>query len=239
MLQKIKKLTKEIGVLSIGFTLALLITIGLSVSNAWTEPPAAAPAGNLGAPINTSSTGQIKAGGLSLNSIGAVNGLIVQKGNVGIGVLSPAWRLEVAGDIKSGGANTWGFTTPDDGRTSLYFGQGANNSIATYPIEFKADGGARFNGNVGIGTTAPSQKLDVVGYVKGQTGLCIGNDCRTSWPSASGTIEFTGCHTVSALNDSWATCSSGEVATGVSANGNACGGECVSTFVSCCKISVD
>jgi len=27
----------------------------------------------------------------------------------------------------------------------------------------------------------PSQKLDVAGYVKG-TGLCIGSDCRTSWP---------------------------------------------------------
>jgi len=38
------------------------------------------------------------------------------------------------------------------------------------------------SGNVGIGTVNPSQKLDVAGYVKG-TGLCIGNDCRTSWPS--------------------------------------------------------
>ena len=36
-------------------------------------------------------------------------------------------------------------------------------------------------GEVGIGTTSPSQKLDVSGYVKG-TGLCIGSDCRTSWP---------------------------------------------------------
>ena len=38
------------------------------------------------------------------------------------------------------------------------------------------------SGNVGIGTTGPSQKLDVSGYVRGSSGLCINNDCRTSWP---------------------------------------------------------
>jgi hypothetical protein len=51
-------------------------------------------------------------------------------------------------------------------------------------------GGAKYGlivatGSVGIGVTEPSEKLDVNGYVKG-TGLCIGNDCRTAWPSGGG-----------------------------------------------------
>jgi len=45
------------------------------------------------------------------------------------------------------------------------------------------------DGNIGIGMT-PSQKLDVAGYVKG-TGLCIGSDCRTSWPVGGGSISGT------------------------------------------------
>ena len=41
-------------------------------------------------------------------------------------------------------------------------------------------------GNVGIGTPNPTEKLEVVGNVKA-TGLCIGTDCKTAWPTASGT----------------------------------------------------
>ncbi|MDO8466635.1 MAG: hypothetical protein Q7S83_00655 [bacterium] len=55
-------------------------------------------------------------------------------------------------------------------------------------------------GNVGInlGTAAPTQKLDVGGYVKGRTGLCIGTgdvvgvDCRTSWPTGTGNVSVVG-----------------------------------------------
>jgi hypothetical protein len=37
------------------------------------------------------------------------------------------------------------------------------------------------NGRLGIGVTNPTEKLDVAGYVKGRSGLCIGDECKSSW----------------------------------------------------------
>jgi hypothetical protein len=86
------------------------------------------------------------------------NSLIYDNGiNVGIGTTAPSYKLTVSGG-------------------DIY---GSNNLYIA--------------GNVGIGTTAPSYKLHVQGgdiyssgYVRGGTGLCIGSDCRTSWPSGGG-----------------------------------------------------
>lgn len=45
--------------------------------------------------------------------------------------------------------------------------------------------------NVGIGTTAPGQKLDVAGgYIRSDTGYCIGGSCITGWPSGAVTSVF-------------------------------------------------
>ncbi len=76
----------------------------------WVEPTVAPPGGNVGAPLNTGSTGQSKSGGLILNTGGAANGLIVLSGNVGIGTTTPTSKLEVNGLIYSG---TGGFKFPD------------------------------------------------------------------------------------------------------------------------------
>lgn len=103
---------------SLFIVLIVAFIAGFYVSG-WTEPTVLYPGGNIDTPLNTGITGQTKLGGLRLNTNGATNGLIVEQGYVGIGVVSP------------------------------------------------------------------TQKLDVNGNVKG-TGLCIGSDCRTSWPSGGG-----------------------------------------------------
>jgi len=113
---------------------------------AFTEPTQSPPDGNVPAPLNVSSFGQSKSGGLILNTGGAATGLIVDKGSVG------------------------------------------------------------------IGTQSPTQKLDVAGFVRGATGLCIGNDCRTAWPGGGGGPTFINPVIVcsyGAGDDSWQICRDG------------------------------
>jgi hypothetical protein len=98
-----------------------------------------------------------------------VHSLIVD-GSVGVGVINPQQKLEVAGNISASG-----------------FCLGSS-CITSWPTSYwAASGNDIYNtnsGRVGIGINNPSQKLDVNGYVKAQ-GFCIGSDCRTSWPSGS------------------------------------------------------
>lgn len=77
------------------FSVIALALIG--VVHAWTEPTATPPNGNVPIPLNTSGAAQIKSGGLWLNSGGAATGLIVEKGNVGIGTINPTQKLEIGG----------------------------------------------------------------------------------------------------------------------------------------------
>lgn len=48
------------------------------------------------------------------------------------------------------------------------------------------------SGNIGIGTAAPAYRLDVQGgAVNASGGLCIAGDCRTAWPTSSGSSQWT------------------------------------------------
>jgi hypothetical protein len=86
---------------------SIILTLGLSISlgsllAAWTAPTLAPPDGNIAAPINTGVTGQAKQAGLILNTGNiTANGLIVQNGNVGIGIINPGSKLDVSGNINT------------------------------------------------------------------------------------------------------------------------------------------
>lgn len=117
-------------------------------------------------------------------------------GNVGIGTASPIVRLEVAGSIRpTGGTDipaqvsgnaiyVGGIVTSDSGRIIIGDGTGWKYKISkrtaslTTDIVTFTDGG-----NVGIGISAPTVALDVVGSIKA-TGTIVATDAISS----SGTI---------------------------------------------------
>jgi len=133
-------------------------------------------------------------------------------GNVGIGTPSPSQKLDVAGtaavdylrvdpqdgtneggELQLAGTGSYGTFQIDNyqGHARIHtLASGKQFQVLGGTIYADGTGGNNyFAGNVGVGTATPSQKLDVAGYVKGQTGLCIGADCRTAWPTSGTAIN--------------------------------------------------
>ncbi len=89
----------------------LALIFATSSVHAWIEPTTVPPGNNIYAPLNTSSFGQSKIGGLILNIGNAAHGLIVRYGLVGIGTDSPESELDVRGETKTDSLTVRGATT--------------------------------------------------------------------------------------------------------------------------------
>jgi hypothetical protein len=122
-------------------------------------------------------------------------------GNVGIGTTAPAAKLHIVSGTDSpntflsldtgvhGGSQFLiGGTTNNESyfnlnvyRAGLYFTRLSVNNFGHLLLQPAGDG------NVGIGTSTPTQKLDVQGgQVNASGGLCIAGDCKTAWSQVSG-----------------------------------------------------
>ena len=99
------------------------------------------------------------------------NGLILS-GNLGIGTTAPSYKLDVAGTVRS---STGGFMFPD--------GTTQTTAAADAGTWTKSSSNVYYNsGNVGIGTTAPTSKLTLVGpdASSATTSLYVSNSSGTN-----------------------------------------------------------
>jgi hypothetical protein len=151
----------------------------------WSGPTATPPGNNASAPLNTSSTGQSKSGGLILNTSGAANGLIVQSGAVGIGTTNPGYTLDVNGSARATDsyADSWFRVNGGGGIYWQQFGGGWYMQDGTWirsynskPVYMSAGydsgsaAGAGCGGGLGGGYT-----FQVCGNENVQSDLTVGN----------------------------------------------------------------
>jgi hypothetical protein len=173
----------------------LSIIIGISIVfsaagfiYAWTEPTSAPPDDNVAAPLNTSSIGQSKAGGLILNTGGATYGLIISSGNVGIGTTTPAQKLDVYGGYIKSSA---GFCIGSSCITS--WPSGGGGASGNWALSGSYLYATPTTLSVGIGTTTPTAALLEVG-----TNCCgfSGNDFYAGNSSNGVIIDSDASHSI-------------------------------------------
>ena len=160
-----------------------LFAVAVSVSAVWNPPASAPPGGNADTPLNTGTGNQTKTGGmltlydLWVNSALGVTGGATIGGNVGIGTTAPNTILDILGAFSVRGLATAPAVSPvDQGR--IYFDSvldkfRVSQSGGAYADLVGAGGSSQWTtsgtsiyyntGNVGIGTTSPTQPLTIQG----------------------------------------------------------------------------
>ncbi|MCC3160834.1 hypothetical protein LJ737_26590 [Hymenobacter sp. 15J16-1T3B] len=174
----------------------------------WTSLSGAGSGGdNLG---NHTATQSLQLNGNTLSNNGTGGLRIDNSGNVGVGVSSPTQKVDVDGGIlarahgpisnqgaylqwnRTGGdGETWLLNQQGQGgiNAGIRFGGATTGNAATEWARFRNDG------NLGIGTTSPGQKLEVAGQIYSNTGGFRFPDGTVQTTAAGSTGDNLGNHT--------------------------------------------
>jgi hypothetical protein len=168
----VKKFLRDAGVATLAATLAFVFGSGVFIGfAAWSEPTEPPPNANAPEPLNVSATSQYKSGALGVGGVLRGYANSVFDGSVGIGTSLPSYKLDIHGHQADTRAR---IEVNDDNTVGLLIQRtGATNPVAWYlqspggTTNLRLSGGGtnvlEFTtaGNVGIGTTAPGQRLSV------------------------------------------------------------------------------
>lgn len=186
--------TKFIQIL-VGIIVVVFITL---IANAFTEPSLTPPGGNVSAPLNTSATTQTKTGKLLFPWFEDSDSLGYYVDPGGTSWLTRLYSFDIRSDIFFDRNNTVYFVDPAsetaaslageikiDGNTVIDNGAGWHRTYGqTGWYNGTYDGGWHMTDTTWV-RSYNNKSVYTGGQVRGDAGLCIGTDCRTSWPSSS------------------------------------------------------
>lgn len=174
----------------IGFALAAILFVTTSVLFAWIGPTQAPPNGNASAPLNVSSTDQVKNAGLGMNSLAVFGNAILSgaarymnfgttAGSAGYGFRDNSGTMEF-----KNGTGSWNSFLPSTGIASISFADGTTQTTA-------ASGGALTcvtrTASFGSGGTATVNcAADEVVTGGGYTGAGSSLGCANNYPATNG-----------------------------------------------------
>lgn len=173
-----KNITQSIKII----TIALVLSVSIAYVSAWTAPTATPPGGNVSAPLNTSNASQYKDGALGIGGYLQVYSSIlsnVERGDLTSGILGSIGLYGKKPGAAKPNQSGWTIYNMEEygGRSGLsiweYYDTNGNGTTCESG-ETCTD---RFNiargGNVGIGVSAPTAKLDILGDNTGVNGIQI------------------------------------------------------------------